>query len=248
MSELVLQIDYGYRASNEATLDSTLSALQQDIGGQRRPWGARAGAIDLVTYLEFVVTFVVGATLGEALKNYFSALSGAQRAKTLGERHRAIVLQWLGDVQDAVTRLIASAKQRFREGLAAPKFNGKEQSIAIRVVLGVECFIVLNGPHVSEDALDRLPDAISKMLQFIGEFGPPDQSTVLQLCFDPVSREWRFLLAPSHQGFGRFVDRVVDLSTGQLITLRSRHEFIELLHVAEEDGLKFLVDPYWYPD
>lgn len=248
MSKSVLEVEYRYSARDEATLAASLSALENEVGGQRRPWGMRAGAIDLVTFLEFAVTFVVGATLGDALKSYFSGLSGAEGAKKLGERHRAVILQWLGDVQAGLAHLITSAKQRFREGLVAPEFDGKEQPIAIRIGIGVECFIVLNARHVSEGALDHLPDAVSRMLEFIAENGLPDESTVLQLCLDPTSREWRYLLAPSHQAFGRFVDRVLDLSTGQLMKLRSRQEFIELLQVAEEDGLKCLIDPYRHSD
>jgi len=249
MSESVLQIEYHYSPGEEATLDPALSALQKEIGGQRRPWGIRAGAIDLVTFLEFVITFVAGATLGDALQSYLAGLAGTEKAKTLGERHHAVIVQWLAKVQESLGRLVTSARKRFRAGLVAPHFQGKEQPMAIRIGLGrIECFIVLNGCHVSDDALDRLPAAVIRMLQFIAEVGLPEESTVLQLCLDPVSRDWRYLLVPSQQAFGRFVDRIIDLSTGQLLTLHSSQEFIELLGVTEPDGFKFLVDPYRYAD
>lgn len=245
MSEPVLEIEYHYRAHNEGALDSTLSALQNEIGGQRHPDSLLAGAIDLVTFLELVVTFVAGASLGEALRNYFSGLSGAEGAKDIGERHRAIVLQWLCDARDELARLIASAGLHCRKDIGAPEYGDKEYAIAIRIRIGrVECFIVLNGPHISEDALEHLPDAISRMLRFIAETELPEESTILQLCLDPLSREWRYLLAPSQQAFGSFVDRVLDLWTGQLMMLRTRHEFITLLRVAEKDGIKFIINPY----
>jgi len=85
-------------------------------------------------------------------------------------------------------------------------------------------------------------------LLFIVEAGLPEESTVLQLCLDPISNDWKYLLIPSHQAFGRFVDRVVDLSTGQLITIRSSEGFIELLGATEPEGIEFLVDPYRYSD
>jgi hypothetical protein len=245
MANSTVEFEFGYDARNKAILASALSAMQKDVGGRQRPWGMRGGAIDLLTFLEIGIVFVAGATLGEALKKYFSGLSGAARAEKLGERHREIVIQWLGNVRSSLKRLIVSVNQQFRKGMPTPKFQGKEEAVAVRFQVGeVECFVVLNGPHVSLDSLERIPEAIGDMLEFVAQTGLPDDSTVVQLCLDPVSAQWRYLLVPSHGAFGRFVDRVVDLSTGEVLRIGSRQEFIKLLQVAKEDGLKFLVDPY----
>lgn len=249
MSGPVIELEYRFSSGDEAALAKALSALEADLGGQRRPWGTRAGAIDLVTFLEFVITFVVGATVGEILKSYFAGLAGAEKAKKLGEHHQEIILKWLGAVKESLHQLISSVKHQFHEGLRASRFEGMEKPIAIRIGLGqLECYIVLNGQNVSDDALENLPGAVIKMLKFVAETGLPEDAIVLQLCLDPNSKEWRYLLVPSPQAFDRFVDRVIDLSTGQVLILRSREEFIKLLGATKAEGIKFLTDPYRYAD
>ena len=249
MSDPVFELEYRFSSDDEAALAKVLSALEADLGGQRRPWGMRMGATNLVTFLEFAITFVVVATVGEVLKSYFAGLVGAEKAKKLGGRHQEVILKWLGAVKESLHQLISSVKHRFHEGLRASRFDGMERPIAIRIGLGqLECYIVLNGQNVSDDALENLPGAVVRMLQFVAEAGLPDDAIVLQLCLDPNSNEWRYLLVPSPQAFGRFVDRVIDLSTGQFLILRSREEFIRLLGATKAEGIKFLVDPYRYAD
>lgn len=207
----------------------------------------RAGAIDLVIFLEIAITFIVGATLGEALKSYFAGLVGAEKAKKLGERHKKIIAAWLGSVKEGLHHLVSSVRHQLLQGFRAPHYNRMEKPIAIRIEIGLlECYIVINGRNVSDNALENLPGAVTRMLQFIAEVGLPAEATVLQLCLSPSSAEWRYLLAPSRHAFGRFVDRVIDLSTGQLLIIHSREEFIELLGATEADGIRFLVDPYRY--
>jgi hypothetical protein len=249
MSDPIIELEYRFSSGDEAALAKALSALEAELGGQRRPWGIRAGAIDLVTFLEFVIIFVASATFGEILKNYLAGLVGAEKTKKLGEHHQEIILKWLGDVKESLHQLISSVKHRFHEGLRASRFEGMEKPIAIRIGLGqLECYIVLNGQNVSDDALDNLPGAVTKMMQFVAESGLPKDAIALQLCLDPNSNEWRYLLAPSPQAVSKFVDRVIDLSTGQILILHSREEFIKLLGATKTEGIKFLIDPYRYAD
>ena len=247
MSISVIDLQYRYSSSDEADLDSALSALESELGGQRRPWAFRASAIDLVAFLEIVVTFIAGATLGEALKNYLGGLTGVDQAKKLGERHQEVILKWLDAVKDSIHRLVSSVRLRFHEELNALYFEEMEQAIAMVICLGqLQCYVVLNGRNVTDTALENLPGAVTKMLQFIAEVGLPEESDILQLCLDPRSDQWRYLLVPSHQAFGRFVDRIIDLSTGELLFLRSREEFITLLGATRDEGIKFLINPYKY--
>ena len=136
MSIPVIDLQYHYSSSDEADLDNALSALEAELGGQRRPWGMRAGASDLITFLEIAVSFIAGATLGEALKNYFGGLTGVDKAKKLGERHQEAILKWLDAVKESIHRLVSSVRHRFDEGLHAPHFEEMEQPIAMRIGLG----------------------------------------------------------------------------------------------------------------
>jgi hypothetical protein len=249
MSEPIINVEYSYSSKDEGTLDRDLSSMQADIGGQRCPWGGRAGAIDLVIYLELILTFVAGATLGEAIKSYFAGLAGADKAKQLGEHHRETILNWLSNVKNNIQRIVSSIRSRLQEGLRAPHFEGMEEPIALRIRIGLlECYIILNGHYVTDEALDHLPEAVSVLLRFLAEIGLPKDATVIQLCPDPKSCEWRYLLVPSNKAFGHFVDRIIDLTTGKQIHIHRRQEFIDLLGATPEEGIKFLVDPFRYPD
>ena len=56
-----LEITYVYRNSEEKRLESLLVNLETEIGGSRNPFYGRAGAIDIVSFLELAVTFIAGA-------------------------------------------------------------------------------------------------------------------------------------------------------------------------------------------
>lgn len=119
----VINLQYHYSSRDETKLENTLAALEADLGGERRPRSGRTGVIDLITYLEFVLAFVAGATLGEVLKSYFAGLAGAEKAKALGERHQKILVKWFHDMQKNLHRLISSVRLQLQEGLRVPRFE-----------------------------------------------------------------------------------------------------------------------------
>ncbi|MFA4987113.1 MAG: hypothetical protein WC712_11045 [Candidatus Brocadiia bacterium] len=245
MDESFFTVEYAYSSRNSVILDAALTALQKEIGGHRRPWGLRSGALDLVTFLELTLIFVASNTLPEYVKSYLAGLMGVEEAKKLGEKHRGKILPWLDEVRQRLQLFVASAEKRFREGLEAGEFEGTEMPIAICIELGQHpCFIVLNGRHVTHNSLERLSHDIVRMFRYIAEVGLPEESTVLQLCLDPVSQDWRYLLVPSHRAFGQYVDRIIDLSTNRLFAIHSAKEFVELLDVSQADRYQYLVNPF----
>jgi hypothetical protein len=247
--EQILHIDYSYSERDESKLAPTLNLFLHELGGERKPYWGRKGVIDLVTFLELVISFVAGATFGQAIENYFAGLLRIEDAKVLGEQHRKDIDRWLQDVEHAFGKIVAAAKKLFERGFSFPHSLGKEQPLAIEIPLGkVSCYIVLNQPHVSQEALDKLPSAIVHMLRFIAEEGIPEDAITVQLFFDYKSCDWNYLLAPTPEGFGRFIDRVINIKTGESISITSVEQFIEFTDITPGDGFKFLVDPFYHHD
>jgi len=245
----ILVIKYSYSLNNEPELEPILTALERRLGGERRPYAGRKGAIDLVTFLELVIGIVTTATLGKVLESYFSGLLRTEEAKLIGQQHRTIIKQCLRNVEKGLQEIVIEIKDWLKLEVVFPHISGKEQLLAIQFQLGrTTCYIVLNQPHITEEALDTLPNAIIRVIRLITEIGIPQDATVVQLYFDPKSGDWRYLLAPTIEGFGHFIDRVIDIRTGQCIIISSADNFIKFADITPDDGFKFLVDPFRYHD
>lgn len=243
----VIKISYVYLENDEVSLNPILESFEKEIGGERHPYGMRMGAIDLVTFIEFVITFIAGASLGEILKNYLSGLVAADSAKGLGEKHREIIKNWLNNVEQGFNQLIKTVKQKFDGGFRAPTFEDKEQPIAICIhISDIEIFIILNQHNITDEAFGLLPNAIVRTLSFIAENGLPEDTFVLQLYFDSQKNDWCYLFAPSKNAFGHYIDRIININTGEITIIKSAKEFIAFTEISESDGIKFLVDPFRY--
>lgn len=90
--QATVSIDIAYAKDREPDLAPILTELENKLGARRKPYGPRFGAIDLVTCLEFVLSFVAVAALRQALESYFAGLIGAKRVEELGEKHRVLVV------------------------------------------------------------------------------------------------------------------------------------------------------------
>jgi hypothetical protein len=135
MMKSILELEYGYYYQDELALLPVLSALEQELGGQRRQWIDRKGATDLATLLEIYVFLKIAAkgALEDTLKDYISGFIGAEGARQLGSRHRAAVVQRLKTLRSDFERIISAVNKRLQEGLVAPGLNGKELPVAIRI-------------------------------------------------------------------------------------------------------------------
>ena len=213
----ILNVDYSYSSKDEEELSPILTSLEKRLGGERRPYGGRAGAIDLVTFLEVVISLVASATLGKVLESYFSGLLRTEDTKTIGQQHRETIERWLNNVKIGLQEIVAAIEERLKSRKHLSTFFGKEQPFAIRFQIGqITCYVVINQPHITQEALDILPNAIIRVVRFFAEVGIPEDATVVQLFFDSKSSDWRYLLAPTREGFGHFIDRVIDIKTGEI--------------------------------
>jgi hypothetical protein len=87
-------LEYHYNSQDEQLLGPILHILEKEIGGVRKPYGAKFGAIDLVTVLEFIIGIGITATLGKVVESYFAGLLRTEDAKKIGEQHRENIKRW----------------------------------------------------------------------------------------------------------------------------------------------------------
>ena len=243
-----IKIECRYYSSEDAVFTPALSIIQKKFGGSQHFLDNAEFGMNLYPYLELAITFIAGATLGEALKNYFAGISGAKKAQKLGAQHRAIILRWFKRIRNNLKYLIDSGVRRIYSGISASFLREEERAIYISFELGeISGYVVINVFHISENALNRLPDDFIRMLKFIAENGQLKGPSSIQLCLDPLSNEWKYLLVPKWQITGRFVGQVMDLSTGRPLKLRSVKDIIKRLGIRKKDRYKFLINLFRDP-
>lgn len=246
MSNLeALLVEYSYRGSEESVVNDTIRLFEAEVGGERKPYAMRLGAIDLVTFLEIVVSFVAGVAITPVLSKYFEGLLGADGLKKLGEEHRMAINGWFSKLESDFEKLLTALKNLLKAGPPRFIFKKKEKALALRIRLGyAECFIVLNHSSMDPTLFHRLPQAIARLLRYVAEYGLPDDAHVLQLYFDGKTKDWKYLFMPTSSGFGRWIDRYVDLETSETVHVRSQSEFNKTFGPSYEDEWKFLVGPF----
>jgi len=83
-------------------------------------------------------------------------------------------------------------------------------------------------------------------LMFLNQYELPELK-ICQLYFDLRSRTWKYLFIPTSYGFGRWIDRYVDLDDEEIHIVSSQEEFIELFNLSSVDKYKFIINPYEEP-
>ena len=239
----VSEVEYEYRKNHEASLLPMLKTLESEIGGERQPFGMRAGFIDLVTFLEIAIGFLAVGAVTTIVHKYFEGLFGDD-AKRLGEKHRKQLDQWFSKLESDLERIVQSLNKAYRSK-APITFKRKPMAAAIRINLGPKMlYVVLNHDNVSPKLVVYLPKGIIRALRFLAESSLTQKDTVFQLYFDEASQTWKYLFMPTNKASGRWIDRYADLDTRQIIHVTSQKEFIAKFLPSRNDQLKFLVDPF----
>jgi hypothetical protein len=242
-----IEFHYEYAHTNEPSLEPLLTSFEVELGGTRQPFAGRAGAIDLVTVLELVITFVAGVAVQSILEKYFEGLFHGEAVQKLGEDHRKQILSWLSQVRSDIAETMDVIEPLIHTHFVHTRF-GEKYAIALVIPLGrITLYAVLNHAPVTEELLRDLPNGIIKAIRFVVENTLPEDAHSAQLYFDRDSREWKYLLVPTANGFGRWVDRYIDLVSGAVKTIGSRQEFHKVFRPESADEYRFLVSPFIEP-
>jgi hypothetical protein len=239
------QIDFVYQHSEEKDLEDFLSELQDEIGGERKPYSSRRGAIDLLTVLSIVVTCVIFPTLQSAVQKYLDGLLGFDGLKDLGEAHRKQIVIFFQTIENKIHELIRAVQKKQLSITTSFTFEQKEEAFAIEIPTKFgNIYVVLNHKHISPTLLEKLPRSVVVAIRYLHENPPLEEAICFQLYYDVLSQNWIYLFAPTTQSFGYYIDRYIDLQTQQIKLVSSRSEFIELFQPASEDELKFIISPF----
>ena len=242
-----LSIEYSFADSNSARLDAVLAELEKEIGGKRAPCRIRGGAIDVVTFLEITLTWVVSTTLSQLFKKYIEGLLDADSVKKMGESHRAELKNWYSTVESQINSIVDSV-ERVRSITPIFTFQDHEECLALVFGLpnGASCYVVLNHPRMSSAMLKRIPQAVVNTLRYAIEDGLPADVRSAQSYYDRDTDSWPYLFIPTIDGFGSFVDRYVDLESRHVHTLLSADEFLLKFSPDEGERLQFVTSPWHY--
>lgn len=241
----LFDVSFSYSRSEETDLDAFLSALENDIGGERSPYFAKSGALDLISILQVSAGFIAGVSLKPVIQKYFEGLLDADGLKKLGEEHRQQILEWFSELETALSNVINAVHSNLHLIHTSFTFSGREQAITLDLPTDFgTLYIVLNHSNLSPKLLKNLPNAIVSAIRFIYEIGFPDPTQAFQLYHDDATQEWPYLFAPTTNGFGNYIDRYADLRDNRIELIPSYSEFNRLFRPAVEDEFKFLVSPF----
>lgn len=240
-------ITYSYSSNEEADLEILINLFENSVGGKRQPYGMRARAIDLLTIFEIVIPFTTGVAITPVLKKYFEGLLNADELKKLGDKHRSELSSFYIKVRSNLKQLISPVVNSPKAVFPSYTFQGFEQAAALRIDFGgIECFIVLNNTSINDELINKIPEAVTSIIHMLMNNGLPEETHVLQLYYDRNERDWRYLFMPTTKGFGNYINRYVDLKTGEIVYLNRPEDFVKTFLPDLQDRYKFLVDPYRY--
>ena len=167
-----LEVAYVYSSSEERRLESLLVNLETEIGGSRKPFYARGGAIDIVSFLELAVAFIAGAAAKPLLENYFEGLFNGDRIKNLGEQHRKEIAEWLLKLENDFSRLLDALHSSLQLLHTSFTFDGKEEAVVLEIpTYSGTLYVILNHKEMSPRLIKSLPKGILSSLRYLCEEG-----------------------------------------------------------------------------
>ncbi|MDI6759729.1 MAG: hypothetical protein QMD05_02765 [Candidatus Brocadiaceae bacterium] len=239
----VLELEYHYPKHEECEYKNLLGVLEREFGGTREPYLLKAGAIDLVTFFEIVLSFTVSLTIKPVISKYLEGFLNTDKVKQLGEEHRKIITDWFLRLESDVSKLIDLIQ---RIDIKRIPIEDKERALAITIYLGkrTTLYVVLNHEARTPRLMANLPIGLTKAVRFLAERGIPEDALVCQLYFDKETEKWKYLFMPSLKGLGNWIDRYVDLDKDEIRRIYSQAEFLKIFQPNEQDKFKFLVGPF----
>ena len=236
-----LQIRYSYSSRDEEKLEPLLTELEQQLGGERESYWMRYGAIGLVTILELVIS----VTIAVPVSKYFEGLLLGDKAEKLGQKHREQIISWLSKLSSEIEQVIQIGQSLLKSHFVDTSLSiGGDGAIAITIPINsIQLYAVLNHTNIPKEIERNLSEGLVTAIKFLLTHPVPEDSIAFQLYFDKTSTRWKYLLIPTAQMFGRWIDRYIDLDTERVHFVESREQFFEIFRPESHDEYKFLISP-----
>jgi len=238
-------VNYAYPQLTEEELEDFLDHLEKQLGGRRAPYAGKAGAIDLVSFLEIALVFTASVVIKTVVQKYFEGLLNTDGIKKLGEERRNQLHEWFVNFKEDVSELLASVRTGLQLLRTPFTFRGSEKAIVLELNLPkCKLLIVLNHSNLTPQLFENLAEGILAAIRFLSEKGAPDDCPSVQLYFASESQSWKYLLIPSRENYGRWIDRYIDLDTGEIKRVASPSDFVDIFQPPSDDEYKFLISPF----
>lgn len=228
-----MNIKFTYRQSLELSKSEQDFLLRESkyFGSvETKTYSSRSGALDLGSILETTLTFVAVTNLQAFGKGFI----GEDWFKNLGNKTRK-------EIESEIIQAKAFIKAYF-EVFVKNKENKQDAFVISETIGEVTLFVVINHYKMTDELLDRLPQALVDTYGKISLGYIDIESKVCQLFPDFEKNEWRYLFTPTFNGFGNFVDQYFDFRTNRQIQINSKLDFINRFDLIDEDKYKLIIN------
>lgn len=238
-----IQIKYGAQTFLDETEINDVLELSKKYGSvEVTKWGHRAGAIDIVTFLELTISSALFRGLTKPIiEGYLKGLANESYFKDIGEQHRVAIKNEITGIKNYLTAFYQ---------VFIRKYKDTDKSIAIvERIDNCTIYVVLNNEKVTEKLIDNLADALVKTCFYVAlKLIAIEEPYVIQLYPNFSTQTWDYLLTPTIQGFGKYIDRYYDFKDNQFYEINSAGEFIEKFSVDDMDDYTFIVSAKYHLD
>lgn len=230
----MMRFVYDVRSQEDRNIADIADISSKYYKFETDPYALRAGALDLVSYIEIGSMYVAMAYGKNVLQGIWEGMTGDDFGKTVGRQFGQTLqmmfeynVRYLKDLYQAVVARLTQEK----EAVVISESFGRFQ-----------LYVVLNQSGMNERLLEKLPEAIcSVVILAMNDKLPVDAYCALQLYPDYNDCSWRYLFTPTASGYGSHVDQYIDFKSGSVVLVRSAEEFQEIFQVDSEDECKLII-------
>jgi hypothetical protein len=189
VNKMTMNIKFTYRQSLDLSEVEKyfISDKSQNFGSvEIKTYTSKQGALDLVSIIETTLTFAVLTNLNAFAKGFI----GEDWFKNLGQITR----------QELESEMIQARKfiKAYYEVFVKNNDNTQEAFVISETIGEVTLFVVINHYQMTEELLDKLPQALVDCYGKISLGHIKVDSNTCQLFPDFANNKWRYLFNPSY--------------------------------------------------
>lgn len=228
-----IHIEYGSDGRLSQELLDEVRCIARNHGDlSEERWGIRAGAIDLVTVLE-----VIGVFVGmKILDGFVEGLVGKDIFEEIGKKLRKGAFELTDKLREFFLDFYENAVSKNKDRYGA--------FVLVEYINDFSLYVVLNHKRMTSNLMEKLPEAIALSIIVTANIDiEDDHPRIIQLYPNFETESWDYILMPTTQAFGKYIDRYFDLKDRTLYLLSSPDEFIKQFNPDDKDDFKFLISP-----
>jgi len=194
--------------------------------------GVRSGSTDIILIIQFVL---IWGSL-EALKAYGKGFFGVDWFKQAGENLRKGVNDDLIALRKFFSELYEKYIAKNTNELGAISINDSTENFEIQVVLNLS--------FVNEEMILNLAEDLLRAKLFLtNSSNEINHNYTVQLLPNRKNNRWDYILIPTVQAFGHYVDQYYNFEDQKIHILNSNKDFRDTFGIGEDEKYKMLISP-----